>query len=58
MVQNECFYGPSTFCENCMPGGGDLALKLGKKGSVFFNCHYFISKLISDFDFWNLDRHE
>ena len=37
---------------------GDLALKLGKKGSVFFNCHYFISKLISDFDFWNLDRHE
>ena len=39
-------------------GGGDLALKLGKKGSVFFNCHYFISKLISDFDFWNLDRHE
>ena len=26
--------------------------------SVFFNCQYFINRLISDFDFWHVDRHE
>ena len=26
--------------------------------SVFFNCQYFINRLISDFDFWHADRHE
>ena len=27
--------------------------------SVFFNGQYFINRLISDFDFWNVaDRHE
>ena len=29
-----------------------------KNGSVFFNCQYFINKLISDFGFWNVDRHK
>ena len=47
-----------------MPGK-NLVLKLyGQKWisaneiSVFFNCQYFINKLISDFDFWNVDRHK
>ena len=26
--------------------------------SVLFNCQYFTNKLISDFDFWHVDRHE
>ena len=26
--------------------------------SVFFNRQYFTSRLISDFDFWHVDRHE
>ena len=26
--------------------------------SVVFNPQYFINRLISDFDFWNVDRHE
>ena len=26
--------------------------------SIFFNCQYFINRLISDFDVWNVDRHE
>ena len=26
--------------------------------SVFFNRQYFTNKLISDFDFWHVDRHE
>ena len=26
--------------------------------SVFFNCEYFTNRLISDFDFWHVDRHE
>ena len=26
--------------------------------SVFFNCQYFTNRLISDFDFWDVDRHE
>ena len=26
--------------------------------SVFFNCQYFINRLISDFDFWHVDRYE
>ena len=26
--------------------------------SVFFNCQYFINRLISEFYFWNEDRHE
>ena len=26
--------------------------------SVFFNYQYFIDSLISDFDFWNVDRNE
>ena len=26
--------------------------------SVFFNRQYFINRLISDFDFWHVDRHE
>ena len=26
--------------------------------SVFFNCQYFTNRLISDFDFWYVDRHE
>ena len=28
------------------------------KNSVFFNRQYFINRLIYDFDFWNVDRHE
>ena len=26
--------------------------------SVFFNCQYFTYRVISDFNFWDLDRHE
>ena len=26
--------------------------------SVFFNCQNFINRLISDYDFWNVDWHE
>ena len=26
--------------------------------SVFFNCQYFINRIISDFDFWHADRYE
>ena len=26
--------------------------------SVFFNRQYFSNRLISDFDFWHVDRHE
>ena len=26
--------------------------------SVFFNCQYSTNRLISHFDFWNIDRHE
>ena len=26
--------------------------------SVFFNCQYFTNRLISDFDFWHVDRRE
>ena len=26
--------------------------------SVFFNRQYFGNRLISDFDFWHLDRHQ
>ena len=26
--------------------------------SVFFNCQCFTNRLISDFDFWHVDRHE
>ena len=57
-------YGPLTFCEKCMPEK-NLVLKLcGQKWflpneiSVFFNYQYFIDSLISDFDFWNVDRNE
>ena len=25
--------------------------------SVFFNPHYFTNRLIPDFDFWHVDRH-
>ena len=41
-----------------------LVLKLSQKWvsaheiSVFFNRQYFINRLISDFDFWLVDRHE
>ena len=62
-VKNESSYGPLKFCENCMPEK-NLVLKwwpkwlLANKISVFFNQQYFINRLISDFDFWNVDRHE
>ena len=28
-----------------------------KEISVFFNCRYFINRLISEFEFWHVDRH-
>ena len=32
---------------------------IAKNGSQpFFNCQYFINRLISDIDFWSVDRHE
>ena len=32
---------------------------LGKNEiSVFFNRQYFTNRLISNFDFWHVDRHE
>ena len=31
---------------------------LANEISVFFNCQYFTNRLISHFDFWNIDRHE
>ena len=31
---------------------------MAKNGSVFFNHQYLTNRLISDFDFWNVDRHE
>ena len=57
------FYGSLTFCENCMLGK-NLVLKVNQKRlsdneiSVFFNRQYFTNRLISDFDFWHVDRHE
>ena len=30
----------------------------GQNWPVVFNPQYFINRLISDFDFWNVDRHE
>ena len=26
--------------------------------SLFFNCQYFINRVISEFNFWDVDRHE
>ena len=26
--------------------------------SVFFNCQHFTNRVRSDFDFWDVDRHE
>ena len=31
---------------------------LANEISVFFNCQYFTNILISDFDFWHVDRHK
>ena len=31
---------------------------LANEISVFFNHQYFTNRLISDFDFWHVDRHE
>ena len=31
---------------------------LANEISVFFNHQYFTDRLISDFDFWHVDRHE
>ena len=31
---------------------------LANKISVFLNRQYYINRLIFDFDFWNVDRHE
>ena len=31
---------------------------LANEISVFFNCQYFMNRLISDFVFWNVDRDE
>ena len=28
------------------------------KISVFFNRNYLINRLLSDFNFWNVDRHQ
>ena len=33
-------------------------MALGNEISVVFNCQYFIIRLISDFDFWHVDRSE
>ena len=33
-------------------------MALGNEISVFFNHQYFTNRLISDFDFWHVDRHE
>ena len=33
-------------------------LPLADEISLFFNCQYLINRLISDFDFWHVDRHE
>ena len=57
---NESSYGSLTFWENCMLGK-NLVLwfsLLANKISVFFNRQYFTNRLISDFDFWLVDRHE
>ena len=31
---------------------------LANEISVFFNHQYFTNRLISDFDFWHVDKHE
>ena len=41
--------------------GKNLVLKLEPKMAVIsvpFNPQYFTNRLISDFDFWQVDRHE
>ena len=40
--------------------GKNLVLKLfsASEISVFFNRQYFTNRLISDFDFWHVDRPE
>ena len=52
-----------TFCKNRMLGKiwfSSYSQKwlLANEISVFFNCQYFTNRLISDFDFWHVDRHE
>ena len=40
-------------------GSEVITTKNGSRSiSVFFNRQYFIDRLISDFDFWDVDRHE
>ena len=60
---NESSYGSLTFCENCMLGENGFSSYSQKclstnEISVFFNCQYFTNRLISDFDFRHVDRHE
>ena len=43
--------GSQVIAKNC-------SQPMGFQYSVFFNRQYFINRLISDFDFWHVDRHE
>ena len=57
-------YGSLTFCENHMLGKkiwfSSYSQKrvLANEISIFFNRQYFTNRLISDSDFWQVDRHE
>ena len=63
-VKQKVLMALNHFYENCMPKK-NLVLRLyGQKWlstneiSVVFNCQYFINRLMSDFDFWNVVNHE
>ena len=51
-AKTECF-GKIWFSEK-----SDQEWLSANKISVFFNRQYFVNRLISDFDFWLVDRHE
>ena len=63
-VKQKVLMALNHFCENCMPKKSLVLRLYGQKWlsaneiSVVFNCQYFINRLISDFDFWNVDNHE
>ena len=58
------FLGSLTFWKNCMLGNNmwfssySQKLLLAYEISVFLNCQYFTNRLIPEFDFWHVDRHE
>ena len=61
-MENESSYGLLTFAKTACLGkiwfvSYSQKYLATNEISVFFNCQYFINRLISDFDFWHVDRH-